>query len=101
MSFTRAFDLFYWEQRMGNWGARAPYERDIALTEISPFNNYDLLLSGLSVPRNKRKSPDYAFFKDVLTETRPEMLEYPINPDPVKTLIEKIKKRLKDVAKEH
>src|SRR5690606_24274576 len=32
-------DLFYWEQRIGNWHALWQFEQDIAVKEVSPFNN--------------------------------------------------------------
>lgn len=73
-------DLFYWEQRIGNWGSRWPYEQDIAIREFSPFNHYNLLLAGLSVPREEREPADSSFFEDVVAAARPALNDYPVNP---------------------
>lgn len=74
-------DLFYWEQRMGHWGALSSFEKDIALEEISPFNNKSLLLSLFKVSPWRRMAPDYLFFKRLMQTLWPEVLSEPINPD--------------------
>ncbi|EMA52068.1 hypothetical protein [Halococcus salifodinae] len=91
------FDLFYWEQRMGNWGSRHTYENDIASHQFAPFNNYNLLLSGLSIPRNERKGPDYTFFEDIVEMTRPELLSHPVNPDSKSTWRGTLKNKLRRI----
>lgn len=73
-------DLFYWEQRMGNWGALFPFELDIAMEEISPFNNRSLLLSFLNINPQKRKSPKFSLFKNLIYGLWKETLCEPINP---------------------
>ena len=73
-------DLFYWEQRMGRWGALAPAELDIAIDEISPFNNRNLLLSIMQQPARQRVAPSYTFFRNLVNEMWPEVLTEPINP---------------------
>jgi len=73
-------DLFYWEQRMGNWGALYPFEQDIAIEEISPFNNKSLLISLLSIHPKKRRSPHYHFFIKLILSLWPDVLAVPINP---------------------
>ena len=74
-------DLFYWEQRLGNWGANYPFEQDIAIEEISPFNNRSLLLSILKIEHNSRKSPNYYFFEKLVRLLWNDVLLEPINPD--------------------
>ncbi|MCD2448859.1 hypothetical protein GO003_000390 [Methylicorpusculum oleiharenae] len=74
-------DLFYWEQRLGNWGANYPFEQDIAIEEISPFNNRTLLLSILKIDPNRRKSPNYYFFEKLIRLLWSDVLLEPINPD--------------------
>jgi len=91
------FDLFYWEQRMGNWGSRRAYEGDIAANEIWPFNNYNLILAGLSIPRNERNGPDYPFYSNLVEMLRPEALAEPVNPDD-SSRKQRVKARLKQAA---
>lgn len=74
-------DLFYWEQRMSNWGAKYPFEQDIAIEEFSPFNNKELILNVFNVKRRKRSYPNYFFFKDLIKSLWEESLDEPINPD--------------------
>ncbi|TGO03019.1 hypothetical protein PN36_14165 [Candidatus Thiomargarita nelsonii] len=71
-------DLFYWEQRMGNWGALAPFEQDIAIEEISPFNNRSLIATFLKV--HPIKSPDYKLFRKLIQALWADTLREPINP---------------------
>ncbi|MEN8216511.1 MAG: hypothetical protein ABFS56_09065 [Pseudomonadota bacterium] len=74
------FDLFYWEQRMGNWGALTPFEQDIAIEEISPFNNRSLIATLLKVHPSKRSSPDYNLFRKLIQALWADTLMEPINP---------------------
>lgn len=73
-------DLFYWEQRMGNWGSLYQFEQDIAIEEFSPFNNRSLVLSVLSISKRKRSQPNYSFFAKLIKHLWPEVLLEPINP---------------------
>ena len=75
-------DIFYWEQRMGNWGALYPAELDIAAETISPFNCRLLLETCLKAERKLRLPPDYVFFKEIIWKLWPEVLSEPINPGP-------------------
>jgi len=86
-------DLFYWEQRMGNWGALYPFEQDIAIEEFSPFNNRNLLLSLLKVEKSRRQRPNFKFFGDLILSMWPEVLCQPINP------VWGAKRRFKSTAK--
>jgi hypothetical protein len=76
------FDLFFWEQRGGNWGGLYPSEQDIAIDGISPFNCRLILETCFRVPREHRITPDYHFFKLVINKLWPEVLAVPINPGP-------------------
>jgi hypothetical protein len=73
-------DLFYWEQRMGNWGGEHPSLQGIAIEEISPFNNRALLRALLTAPPARRKAPDYGFFRDLVSYLWTETLSEPVNP---------------------
>jgi hypothetical protein len=74
-------DLFYWEQRMGHWGALFPFEQDIAVEEISPFNNRSLLCTLLRVQPQRRKAPNYLFFRKLAQHLWTDALSEKVNPD--------------------
>ena len=88
------FDLLYWEQRMGNWGAMYPAEQDIAIEEFSPFNNRKLLITLLSVDRKYRMPPSYTLFRKLTDALWPEALNEPVNPQNTKAWLREEVKRL-------
>ena len=74
-------DLFYWEQRVGNWLAMCQLEFDLAWKDIfSPFNCRELIVSMLSVDEEFRSPPHYKLHKGLILNLWPELLDYPINP---------------------
>ncbi len=73
-------DLFYWEQRIGNWGAAFPGELDLLMDEISPFTQRSLLLNVLNLPAGRRNAPKYALFRRLIKSLWPDILEMPVNP---------------------
>jgi hypothetical protein len=92
----RTLDLFYWEQRAGNWLAMCQQEFDIAWQEIfSPYNCRLLLANMLSVKRKYRRAPTYLFYKKLMLNLWPEVLEEPINPHKVKSPMQQIKKGIR------
>jgi hypothetical protein len=80
-------DLLYWEQRIGNWGAQYPAEQDIAVEEISPFNCRLLIETLLSSPRYLRAAPDFLLYQDLIRYMWPEILAFPINPQPKRIVL--------------
>jgi hypothetical protein len=72
-------DLFLWEQRMGHWGAMFPFEQDIAVEEVTPFNNRGLLRTLLSVDGRRRKAPSYPFYRRLIADMWPEALSEPVD----------------------
>lgn len=74
------YDLFYWEQRMGNWGAMYRFEQDIAIDEFTPYNHKKLLLALLHVDLKYRKGPQYTLFRDLISQLWPETMSLPFNP---------------------
>ncbi|MFM1651725.1 hypothetical protein ACI7RC_06445 [Brevibacillus sp. B_LB10_24] len=74
------FDLFYWEQRMGNWGAMYPAEQDIAIEEFCPFNNRTLLEALLSVDVKYRVTPNCLLYQELIRHMWEGVLSEPINP---------------------
>lgn len=73
-------DLFYWEQRMGHWGALYPFELDLAMEQVSPFNNRNFIYTALTAHPSKLKGLQYTLFKDIIKFLWPELLLEPINP---------------------
>ena len=90
-------DLLYWEQRMGNWGALQPFEKDMAIEEVSPFNNRTIITSLLKIKASRRASPDYLFFRKLLQHLWSETLSEPINPynNKLKGFIKTLRGRIK------
>lgn len=88
-------DLFYWEQRMGHWGAAFPLEQDIAVEEFSPFSNRYLLLLLLSRKVEFRKAPNYQVTKDLIENMWEELLKFEFNPLVGISLYKKIYKFIK------
>ena len=73
-------DLFYWEQRLGNWHALFDYEQDIAIEEFTPFNNKDLLLSILQLAPELRQKYNPWICIEIMKKLWPEVLSEPFNP---------------------
>lgn len=76
----KLLDLFYWEQRMGNWQAMSQLEWDIVQEVLAPFNCRALLIDMLSVDQEYRDPPGYQLYHKVILNLWPEVLEEPINP---------------------
>lgn len=97
-------DFLYWEQRMGNWGAKGSAEWEIASEVISPFNNRRLLTLLLGTERRYRTLPEFEVFRAMIRDAWPELLREPFNAPPrsnqirqrlLKTLPWRIQKRIK------
>jgi len=73
-------DLFYWEQKMGNWQAMSQAEWDIAQEVFCPFNCRSLLTTLLSVDEKYRRPPEYQLYEKLIRYLWPETLSLPINP---------------------
>ena len=74
-------NLFYWEQRCGNWAAMCQMEFDTAWNDIfTPFNCRNLLLDILSVDERYRKRPNHLLYRKIMKKLWPEVLKFPINP---------------------
>ncbi|PFP72647.1 hypothetical protein COJ99_07285 [Bacillus cereus] len=82
-------DLFYWEQRMGNWGTMYQAEQDIAIEEFCPFNNRRLLIALLKLGKEYRQGPEHIIYKKMINSLWPETLSEPINPLNFKAQVKK------------
>lgn len=74
------YDLFYWEQRIGNWGAAFAAEFDVVTENLIPWNCRELLHAGLSTPRARRRHYSCALHRAVIRQLWPELLSVPFNP---------------------
>lgn len=73
-------DLYYWEQRLGNWMANNVHIQDYVMEECSPFNNRKLIFHLLNLPVKYRLYPDFKFYYDLVKYINPECLIIPVNP---------------------
>ncbi|MDH3752667.1 MAG: hypothetical protein OEU32_02245 [Acidimicrobiia bacterium] len=73
-------DLFYWEQRMGNWAAQGAFELDLAMEELAPLSSATLVAEALTVDVGARLPPDYDWCRDLVRGLWPEALGEPVNP---------------------
>jgi len=80
-------ELFYWEDREGNWQAMSQLELDIAQEVFVPFNCRRFLINTLSVPQSDRAPPTYALHEKLTQHLWPEVLSEPFNPPEDPTLI--------------
>jgi hypothetical protein len=73
-------DLFYWEQRMGNWQAMSQLEWDIVQEVFTPLNCRSLLATMLSVDEKYRRPPEFRLHRQLILSLWPDVLSEPINP---------------------
>lgn len=71
-------DLFYWEQRAGNWLPMWLLEYDLVWRDcVTPFNCRRLLTTMLSVGEEYRWRKKYELYGRIIGELWPELLEIP------------------------
>ncbi|MBN1183338.1 MAG: hypothetical protein JXB49_13685 [Bacteroidales bacterium] len=73
-------DLFYWEERIGNWGTQIQLEKDIAQEEVNIYNSRLLISLFLSVDSKFIIPPRSVLQKKIINHLWPEVLKKPINP---------------------
>lgn len=88
-------DMFYWEEKMGNWAAKSKTETyALGKDVIYPFNSRDLLCLLLSTNRKNRDSHFNRLYDLIISElskNRKEIEEMPINPCRKQTIIRLMK----------
>lgn len=72
--------LFYWEERLGNWGTQVQLDKDIAQEDINPFNCRSLNELFLSVPDKYIERPFFRLQREIIKYLWPDLIEIPINP---------------------
>ena len=74
-------DMFYWEEKMGNWAAKSKSEANaLGRTVLSPFNSRELLQTLLSTQRKYRDSHFNKLYDKIIYNFSPQALAVPINP---------------------
>jgi hypothetical protein len=73
-------DLFYWEQKCGQWLAVGQMEWDLVGECFEPFDCRALLATLLSTDVAYRVEPHYELYQALLKELWPETLAEPVNP---------------------
>lgn len=88
-------DMFYWEEKMGNWGAKAKTENHaLGRDLISPFNSRELLMLLLSTKRKDRDSHFNRLYNLIVYELSgkdKEIMKIPINSCRKQTIIRLMK----------
>jgi len=79
-SGINVLDLFYWEQRLGNWAAVRNSESYIAIEKVDPYNSHLLMEVFLGVEKKYSKKRKNILFREMIRHMWPELLAWPINP---------------------
>jgi hypothetical protein len=91
--FSKAYNynlwyLFYWEERLGNWGTQYQMDKDIAQLDFNPYNSRLLVDNILSVhPKSQLELANYPFTKEIIKNLWPEVLSESINPNLRNTIL--------------
>jgi len=91
-----ALDLFYWENREGNWAAMGQSEWDLVQEAFVPFNCRLFLANALSVPEALRAMRWYTLQEKLTRHLRAEVLSEPINPPYSHTFVSTVREFLKN-----
>jgi hypothetical protein len=73
-------NLFYWEERLANWGTQIQLEKDIAQEEFNLFNSRLLVTYFFSAKSKYILPPSFILHRRIIKELLPEVLAEPINP---------------------
>lgn len=73
-------DMFYWEERMGNWAAKKKTESALSREVYSPFCSRKLLTILLSTPRKDRNRYVNKLYNTMIGLMSPVAKKIPINP---------------------
>ncbi len=87
-------DMFYWEERVGNWFAKMKSAYLLFSDHFSPFNSRILLHTALASKREERDAHFNILYKEILSILSKDLNRIPINPSP-KTKIIKFMKQAK------
>lgn len=86
-------DVFYWEEKMGNWGAKKRAETNAVDRVIySPTNSRGLMETCLSVPRKFRDAHNNILFQKIIRNLADDKELPEINPFPKTKMITRLKR---------
>lgn len=96
-------DLYYWECRVGVWGALSAVALESQVDAFSPFNCRDLLATGLGTPVTSRKHP-WLLQRRIVEILAPQISRIPYNstsltwlktrlPGPVRQSVRRLRRR--------
>ncbi len=83
--------LFYWEERIANWGGQVATYKDIAQEEFNPFNSRQLLTLFHSVKRTHNNGPDHQLHRAIIKQLWPQLLKVPMNPSFQRSVLKTLK----------
>ncbi|MCP4313238.1 MAG: hypothetical protein GY790_18415 [Bacteroidetes bacterium] len=73
-------NLFYWEERIANWGGQISIDKDIAQEDFNPLNSRLLNELFLSLPLKYNNEPDKKLHAKIIRNLWPELMKMPFNP---------------------
>lgn len=76
----KVLNLFYWEERICNWGNQISIDKDIAQEEFNPMNSRVLNELFLSLPLKYNNEPDKKLHTQIIKNLWPELMTMPFNP---------------------
>jgi hypothetical protein len=74
------FVLFYWEERLCNWGTQIQLYKDIAQEDFMPYNSRGFIECFFSAPPKYNDRPRYILYKKIIARLWPEALNESFNP---------------------
>ena len=86
-------DMFYWEEKIGNWAAKGKTEAALNAIVYSPFCCRRLLEVLLSTDRSQRDKYENNLYHTMIARMSPGAVHIPINPN-YKTRVIKAMKRM-------
>ncbi len=84
--------LFYWEERIANWGTQIQIDKDIAQEDINPLNSRLMIENFLSVKRTYHNAPDHILHRKIIDMLWPALNSFPYNPGFQRTFLTIMKK---------
>lgn len=72
--------LYYFEQKLGNWGAVANAESDIAFEEVNPFGSHAIIEKMICLNPKFTTYTNNKLFNKLVDTLAPELNSIPINP---------------------
>jgi hypothetical protein len=85
-------DMFYWEEKMGNWAAKGKTEASMNGLVYSPFCSHILLDTLLSTDRAQRDKHFNTLYDTMLRMMSPKALDLPVNPNRKQNVIRMMKR---------